>query len=205
MLGWRGCSRYLTPEYEEAFKLELKAIKRIRDELGLKNLWVMLPFVRTVEEAKKIIELMHQEGLERNDDFKIWIMAEIPSNIFLADEFSKLVDGFSIGSNDLTQLIMGADRDSTILEKLGYFDERNEAVKRAIAQLIEIAHKNQCTVSICGQAPSKYPEFTEFLVRHGIDSISVNPDKVIDTIRLVAQVEKKIMMERLSQLTKKLE
>ncbi|WP_455392416.1 putative PEP-binding protein, partial [[Eubacterium] cellulosolvens] len=133
----------------------------------------------------------------------IWLMAEVPSNIFLADEFSKLVDGFSIGSNDLTQLIMGADRDSTTLEKLGYFDERNEAVKRAIAQLIEVAHKNGCTVSICGQAPSKYPEFTEFLVRHGIDSISVNPDVAMATIRLVAQVERKIMMERLGELVGK--
>jgi pyruvate,water dikinase len=205
MMGWRGCSRYITPEFEEAFKLELKAIKRIRNELGLTNLWVMLPFVRTVEEARKIIEMMRQEGLERSNDFQVWVMAEIPSNIFLADEFSKLVDGFSIGSNDLTQLIMGADRDSTILEKLGYFDERNQAVKRAIAKLIEVAHKNDCTVSICGQAPSKYPDFTEFLVRNNIDSISVNPDKVIDTIRLVAQVERKIMMERLGELTKNLE
>jgi pyruvate,water dikinase len=202
MIGWRGCSRYVTPEYEEAFRLELRAIKKIRDEMGLTNLWVMLPFVRTVDEAKKIIDMMREEGLERNNDFKIWLMAEIPSNIFLADEFSKYVDGFSIGSNDLTQLIMGADRDSTILEKLGYFDERNEAVKRAIAMLIETAHKNGCSVSICGQAPSKYPEFTEFLVQHGIDSISVNPDKVMDTIRLVARVEKKIMLERLAKLTK---
>jgi len=202
MLGWRGCSRYITPDYEEAFRLELMAIKRIREELGLTNLWVMLPFVRTVDETKRIIEMMRKEGLERNNDFKIWIMAEVPSNIFLADEFAKLVDGFSIGSNDLTQLIMGADRDSTILEKLGYFDERNDAVKRAIAQLIEVAHKNDCTVSICGQAPSKYPEFTEFLVRHGIDSISVNPDKAIDTVRLVASVEKKIILERLSTLMK---
>ena len=203
MIGWRGCSRYVTPEFEEAFKLELKAIKRIRNEMGLTNLWVMLPFVRTVDEAKKIIEMMAEEGLKRSNDFKIWVMAEVPSNIFLADEFSKLVDGFSIGSNDLTQLVMGADRDSTILEKLGYFDERNPAVMRAIAQLIEVAHENGCTVSICGQAPSKYPEFTEFLVRHGIDSISVNPDKVLDTIRLVAQVERKVMMERLGELVMK--
>ena len=203
MIGWRGCSRYVTPEYEEAFKLELEAIKRIREDLGLTNLWVMLPFVRTVEEAKNIIEMMRVHGLERGKDFKIWVMAEIPSNIFLADQFSKLVDGFSIGSNDLTQLIMGADRDSTILEKLGIFDERNEAVMRAIAQLIKVAHENGCTVSICGQAPSKYPEFTEFLVRHGIDSISVNPDKVVDTIQLVAQVERKVMMERLGELVKK--
>jgi pyruvate,water dikinase len=203
MIGWRGCSRYVTPEYEEAFKLELQAIKKIREEMGLTNLWVMLPFVRTVDEAKKILELMRAEGLESSNDFKIWIMAEVPSNIFLAEEFAKLVDGFSIGSNDLTQLVMGADRDSTILEKLGYFDERNEAVKRAISQLIKVAHKNNCLVSICGQAPSKYPEFTEFLVQHEIDSISVNPDKVMDTIHLIAHVEKKIIMKRLGELLEK--
>ncbi len=203
MIGWRGCSRYVSPDYEEAFKLELKAIKRIRNEQGLTNLWVMLPFVRSVDEAKKIIDIMHENGLVRSNDFKIWIMAEIPSNIFMADEFAKLVDGFSIGSNDLTQLIMGADRDSTILEKMGYFDERNEAVTRAIAQLIDVAHRNGCTVSICGQAPSKYPEFTEFLVRHGIDSISVNPDKALETIKLVARVEQKVMLERLAELVKK--
>ena len=203
MMGWRGCSRYVTQEFEEAFKLELRAIKKIRDEMGLINLWVMLPFVRTVDEAKRIIDIMRAEGLARSNNFKVWIMAEVPSNIFMADEFSKLVDGFSIGSNDLTQLIMGADRDSTILEKMGYFDERNPAVTRAIAQLIDVAHANDCTVSICGQAPSKYPEFTEFLVRHGIDSISVNPDKVLDTIKLVAQVERKVMMERLGELVKK--
>jgi pyruvate,water dikinase len=202
MMGWRGCSRYVTPEFEEAFKLELRAIKKIRDEMGLYNLWVMLPFVRTVGEAKRIINMMRVEGLVRSNNFKVWIMAEVPSNIFLAEEFAKLVDGFSIGSNDLTQLVMGADRDSSILERLGYFDERNEAVKRAISQLIDVAHANNCTVSICGQAPSKYPEFTEFLVQHEIDSISVNPDKVIDTIRLVAQVERKIIMERLAKLVK---
>jgi pyruvate,water dikinase len=203
MMGWRGCSRYVTPEFEEAFKLELKAIKKIRNELGLINLWVMLPFVRTVDEAKRIIDMMRLEGLVRSDNFQIWVMAEIPSNIFLADQFAELIDGFSIGSNDLTQLIMGADRDSTILEKMGYFDERNEAVKRAVAQLITTAHAHGCTVSICGQAPSKYPEFTEFLVRQGIDSISVNPDKVTDTIRLVARTERKVMMERLAELVKR--
>ncbi|MCG2826965.1 MAG: phosphoenolpyruvate synthase, partial [Thermoplasmatales archaeon] len=131
----------------------------------------------------------------RNNDFKVWIMAEVPSNVFLADQFAELVDGFSIGSNDLTQLIMGADRDSEILAQLGYFDERNEAVKRAIAHLIKVAHEKGCTVSICGQAPSVYPEFTEFLVRNGIDSISLNADVVNKTIRLVASIEQKIMLE----------
>ena len=145
--------------------------------------------------------MMKEEGLERGPDFKIWVMAEVPSNIFLADQFAELVDGFSIGSNDLTQLIMGADRDSAILGRMGYFDERNPAVTRAIAHLIKVAHEKGCTVSICGQAPSVYPEFTEFLVRHGIDSISLNPDTVLETIRLIARVEKKVMMELLARLS----
>jgi pyruvate,water dikinase len=194
MIGWRGVSRYVSEKYEKAFRLELKAIKKVRDS-GLKNLWLMLPFVRTVDEVKKSLKIMKDEGLERNNDFKVWIMAEVPSNIFLADQFAELVDGFSIGSNDLTQLIMGADRDSEILAQLGYFDERNDAVKRAIAHLIKIAHEKGCTVSICGQAPSVYPEFTEFLVRNGIDSISLNADTVKNTIRLIASIEQKIMLE----------
>ncbi|MDI6707647.1 MAG: phosphoenolpyruvate synthase [Candidatus Thermoplasmatota archaeon] len=195
MLGWRGCSRYTSKEFESAFRLELKAIKKVRDK-GLTNLWVMLPFVRTVEEVKKITSIMREEGLERSADFKLWLMAEVPSNIFLADKFAELVDGFSIGSNDLTQLILGADRDSEILAKLGYFDERNEAVKIAIEHLIKVAHEKNCTVSICGQAPSIYPEFTEFLVRAGIDSISLNPDAVKDAIRLVASIEQKLILEK---------
>ncbi|MDI6855938.1 MAG: phosphoenolpyruvate synthase [Candidatus Thermoplasmatota archaeon] len=195
MLGWRGCSRYTSKEFESAFRLELKAIKKVRDK-GLTNLWVMLPFVRTVEEVKKITSIMREEGLERSADFKLWLMAEVPSNIFLADKFAELVDGFSIGSNDLTQLILGADRDSEILAKLGYFDERNEAVKIAIEHLIKVAHEKNCTVSICGQAPSVYPEFTEFLVRAGIDSISLNPDAVKDAIRLVASIEQKLILEK---------
>jgi len=194
MIGWRGVSRYVSEKYEKAFRLELKAIKKVRDS-GLKNFWLMLPFVRTVDEVKKSLGIMKDEGLERSNDFKVWIMAEVPSNIFLADQFAELVDGFSIGSNDLTQLIMGADRDSEILAQLGYFDERNEAVKRAIAHLIKAAHEKGCTVSICGQAPSVYPEFTEFLVRNGIDSISLNADVVNKTIRLVASIEQKIMLE----------
>ncbi|MDI6888008.1 MAG: phosphoenolpyruvate synthase, partial [Candidatus Thermoplasmatota archaeon] len=195
MLGWRGCSRYTSKEFESAFRLELKAIKKVRDK-GLTNLWIMLPFVRTVEEVKKITSIMREEGLERSADFKLWLMAEVPSNIFLADKFAELVDGFSIGSNDLTQLILGADRDSEILAKLGYFDERNEAVKIAIEHLIKVAHEKNCTVSICGQAPSVYPEFTEFLVRAGIDSISLNPDAVKDAIRLVASIEQKLILEK---------
>jgi pyruvate,water dikinase len=203
MIGWRGCSRYVKKDFEEAFRLELRAIKKVRDEMGLINLWVMLPFVRTIDETKKIIDIMKEEGLERSKDFKLWLMAELPCNIFLADQFAELVDGFSIGSNDLTQLIMGADRDSDILAQMGYFDERNEAILRAIEHLIKVAHSKGKTVSICGQAPSVYPEFTEFLVRNGIDSISLNPDTVVSTIRLIAQVEKKVLMENMRKLTTK--
>ncbi len=202
MIGWRGVSRYVSPEYEPGFRLELRAIRKVREEYGLSNVWVMLPFVRTTWEVEKALKIMEEEGLKRSKDFKVWIMAEVPSVIFLADKFSELVDGFSIGSNDLTQLILGADRDSAILGRLGYFDERDPAVMRAIAHLIEVAHAYGRTVSICGQAPSVYPEFTEFLVRHGIDSISVNPDVVIKTRRLVASIERKIMLERLEKLTK---
>ena len=202
MIGWRGVSRYVSPEYEPGFRLELRAIRKVREEYGLSNVWVMLPFVRTTWEVEKALKIMEEEGLKRSKDFKVWIMAEVPSVIFLADKFSELVDGFSIGSNDLTQLILGADRDSAILGRLGYFDERDPAVMRAIAHLIEVAHAHGRTVSICGQAPSVYPEFTEFLVRHGIDSISVNPDVVIRTRRLVASIERKIMLERLENLTR---
>ncbi|MCD6387115.1 MAG: phosphoenolpyruvate synthase [Methanophagales archaeon] len=194
MLGWRGASRYIDPEFEPAFRLELKALKKVRDEMGLKNVWVMVPFCRTVREMELTLKLMAEEGLERSRDFKVWLMCEIPSNVILVDEFSRLVDGFSIGSNDLTQLTLGVDRDSEKLAPL--FDERDEAVKRAIAYFIRKAHKNGCTVSICGQAPSVYPEFTEFLVRCGIDSVSVNPDAVVSTRMLIAQVERRIELER---------
>jgi len=197
MIGWRGCSRYVSKEYREAYKLELQAIKKAREEMGLKNLWVMLPFVRTVEELDIIKNMMDEVGLKRDEDFKLYLMAEVPCNIFMAEEFADHCDGFSIGSNDLTQLIMGADRDSEILGRMGYFDERNEAIKRAIAQLIEVAHRKGKVVSICGQAPSVYPEFTEFLVRQGIDSISLNPDTVIKTLSMVASTEQKIILELL--------
>ncbi len=162
------------------------------------NVYVMLPFVRTTWEVERAMEIMAEEGLRSGRDFKIWAMAEVPSVIFLADEFSKYFDGFSIGSNDLTQLILGTDRDSQILPKMDkrYFDERDPAVRKAIAHLIRVAHKHGRTVSICGQAPSVYPEFTEFLVRCGIDSVSVNPDAVVRTRRLIACVERRVMLER---------
>ncbi|MEM3730304.1 MAG: phosphoenolpyruvate synthase [Candidatus Bathyarchaeia archaeon] len=199
MLGWRGCSRYISPWYEKAFRLECQAIKKCRKEWGLKNVWVMLPVVRTVWEAKRVLEIMREEGLERSQDFKVWFMAETPSIAILADEFSKLCDGFSIGSNDMTQGVLMIDRDSERLGQMGYFDERDPAVKRIIAHLIRVAHENGCTVSICGEGPSNLPDFTEFLVRAGIDSISVNADAVISTKRLVASIEQKIILEKLAE------
>jgi pyruvate, water dikinase len=199
MLGWRGCSRYISKWYIDAFKLECQAIKKCRTEWALKNVYVMLPMVRTVWEAKKVLEIMKEEGLERGRDFKIWFMAETPSIAIMADEFSKLVDGFSIGSNDMTQGILMIDRDSERLGQMGYFDERDPAVKRIIARLIRVAHENGCTVSICGEGPSNLPDFAEFLIRVGIDSISVNNDAVVATKQNVAAVEQKIILERLAE------
>ena len=199
MIGWRGVSRYVSPKYAPGFRLECKAMKRVRDEWGLKNVYAMLPFVRTTWEVEACLAIMKEEGLERNRDFKVWLMAEIPSIIFMADEFSKLCDGFSVGSNDLTQLTLGVDRDSPILpaQDPRYFDERDPAVLRAIAHLIRVGHANGVTVSICGQGPSQYPELSEFLVRNGIDSLSVNPDAVVWTRKVVAGVERKVMLEAL--------
>ena len=202
MLGWRGCSRYISKWYKEAFRLECKAIKKCRSEWRLKNVWVMLPMVRTLWEAKAVLEIMKEEDLERSLDFKIWFMAETPSIAIMADEFSKLVDGFSIGSNDMTQGILMIDRDSERLGQMGYFDERNPAVKRIISHLIRVAHENGCTVSICGEGPSNLPDFAEFLVRSGIDSISVNNDAVVSTQKLVASIEQKIILERLAEQSK---
>jgi pyruvate,water dikinase len=199
MLGWRGCSRYISTWYEKAFMLECQAIKKCREEWGLKNVWIMLPVVRTVWEAKKCLEIMREEGLERSRDFKVWFMAETPSIAILANEFSKLCDGFSIGSNDMTQGILMIDRDSERLGQMGYFDERDPAVKRIIAHLIKVAHENGCTMSICGEGPSNLPDFAEFLVRAGIDSISVNNDAVIATKKLVASIEQKIILEQLAE------
>jgi pyruvate,water dikinase len=196
MLGWRGASRYISKWYEKAFRLECKAIQKCRKEWGLKNVWVMLPVIRTVWEAKQCLEIMRQEGLERSRDFKIWFMAETPSIAIMADAFSKLCDGFSIGSNDMTQGILMIDRDSERLGQMGYFDERDPAVERIIAHLIRVAHENGVTVSICGEGPSNLPDFAEFLVRCGIDSISVNNDAVVATRQLVASVELRILLER---------
>jgi len=194
LMGWRGASRYYDRRYVEAFRLEVRAAKKVRDEFGLKNLWVMIPFCRRVEEMEKIDKIFEEEGLKRGPDFKVWLMAEIPSNCLIADKFNQYVDGYSIGSNDLTMTILGCDRDNETVAHL--FDERDLAVKRAIRLLIHLAHRDGKTVSICGQAPSVYPEFTEFLVRSGIDSISVNPDVVSSTRKLVAMVEQRLLVDK---------
>lgn len=200
MIGWRGVSRYISPEYEKGFRLECQAIKKVREEYGLTNVIVMLPFVRTPQELKVVKGIMAEEGLVQSKNFKIWIMAEVPAVVLQAEEFAELVDGFSIGSNDLTQLVMGADRDSGILNNMGYFDERNDAVKIALKTIIDAANKKGITCSICGQGPSQYPELAEFLVECGITSMSVNPDTVEYTRRLVASVEQKIILKKLRQM-----
>ena len=194
LLGWRGASRYYDPKYIEAFKLELAAVKKVRNEFGLKNLNIMIPFVRTVDEARKVTDIIRNEGLIRSADFKIYMMAEIPSNIILADQFNQFIDGYSIGSNDLAMLILGCDRNNDTVASL--FDERNLAVKRAIRHLIKAAHKDGKTVGICGQAPSEYPDFTNFLIQSGIDYVSVNPDMVKETKRNVAHFEQRIMLDK---------
>ncbi|TLY03636.1 MAG: phosphoenolpyruvate synthase [Thaumarchaeota archaeon] len=193
MIGWRGVSRYISQDFSEAFRLELRAMRRVRDDLGLKNVWAMLPFVRTPWEVEKCLGMMEEEGLVRDESFKVWLMAEVPSIVFRAEEFARLCDGFSVGSNDLTQLILGIDRDSSRLGKMGYFDERDVAVKKAVKQLIEAAHASGITISICGQAPSVYPELAEYLVGEGIDSLSVNPDAVTKTKQIVFEAEEKKM------------
>lgn len=195
LLGWRGASRYYDKKYIEAFRLEVRAVIKVRQEFGLKNLWVMLPFVRTVDEAEKVIKIIEEEGLKRSPDFKIWLMAEIPSNIILADKFNKLVDGYSVGSNDLTMLILGCDRDNPTVSDI--FDERDLAVKRALRHLIDTAHKDGKTVSICGQAPSVHgPDYIRFLIESGIDSISVNPDAVVQVRKWAAGIEQRLILEK---------
>ncbi len=203
MLGWRGASRYISKWYEKAFRLECKAIRKCREEWGLKNIWIMLPVIRTLWETKRCLEIMKEEGLERGRDFQVWFMAETPAICIMADEFSKLCDGFSIGSNDLTQGILMIDRDSERLGLMGYFDERDPAILRIIAHLIKVAHQNGVTVSICGEGPSNLPDFTEFLVRAGIDSISVNNDVVVRTRQWVASLEQKILLEQLREIKEK--
>ena len=191
MLGWRGASRYYHPDYKEGFLLEVAAVRRVREEMGLKNLMVMVPFCRTPEEGEKVLEVMAEGGLRRGEGgLEVHVMAEIPSNVLEAEAFAELFDGFSIGSNDLTQLALGLDRDSERVAHL--FDERRETVKRLAAMLIEKAHAKGKKVGICGQAPSDYPEFAAFLVERGIDSLSLNPDALLRTVREVAEVERRL-------------
>jgi pyruvate,water dikinase len=188
MIGWRGASRYYDEKYREAFALECKAMKRVRDEMGLTNVIPMIPFCRTPDEGRKVLAEMEKHGLKRGEnDLQVYVMCEIPSNVILADQFSEVFDGFSIGSNDLTQLTLGLDRDSALVAHI--FDERNEGVKEMVRMVIEKAKKNNRKIGICGQAPSDYPEFAKFLVELGIDSISLNPDSLMKTLLMVAEVE----------------
>ena len=191
MLGWRGASRYYHAGYKEGFLLECAAVRRVREVFGLDNLKVMIPFCRTPEEGQRVIETMGEAGLVRGrNGFAVYVMAEIPSNILLADRFAEIFDGFSIGSNDLTQLTLGVDRDSTTVAPL--FDERNGAVRWLCAHLIERAHAAGRTVGICGEAPSNYPDFAAFLVERGIDSISLSPDALVRTMKTVFELERNL-------------
>ena len=189
MLGFRGASRYYNPRYQAGFALECRAMKKVREEMGLTNLKLMVPFCRTVEEGRKVIAEMAKHGLKRGENgLDVYVMCEIPSNVILAEEFADVFDGFSIGSNDLTQLILGVDRDSEIVAEI--FDERNPAVKKMIAEVIAICRRKGRKIGICGQAPSDYPEFAQFLVEQGIDSISLNPDTVLKTTVAILEKER---------------
>ncbi len=188
MLGFRGASRYYDPRYRDGFALECRAMKKVRDEMGLTNVKLMVPFCRTVEEGRRVLAEMEKHGLKKGErGLEVYVMCEIPSNVILADQFAEVFDGFSIGSNDLTQLILGVDRDSEIVAHI--FDERNEAVKTMIASVIRAARARGRKIGICGQAPSDYPEFARFLVEQGIDSISLNPDAVLRTTMSVLELE----------------
>ncbi len=194
MIGWRGASRYHHPDYREGFELELAAVHRVRHDFGLTNLKVMIPFCRTPDEGRKVIEVMAANGLVQGEDgLQVYVMTEIPANVLQADEFAEVFDGFSIGSNDLTQLTLGVDRDSDVVAPL--FDERNPAVRRSCAMAIEAARAHGRRIGICGQAPTDYPDFTRFVVEEGIDSISVAPDAVVATLTVVADAERELDAE----------
>ena len=193
MIGWRGASRYYDEKFKAAFGLECKAVKKVREEMGLINVKPMIPFCRTPDEGRKVIEIMKEHGLKQGENgLEIYVMCEVPSNVIVADQFADIFDGFSIGSNDLTQLTLGLDRDSDLVAHI--FDERNDAVKRLVSQVIDVAHRHnpRRKVGICGQAPSDFPEFAEFLVEQGIDSISLNPDTVVKTRLRIAETEKRL-------------
>jgi len=191
MIGWRGASRYYDEKYRDAYGLECQALKRVRDEMGLTNVIPMIPFCRTPDEGRKVLAEMEKHGLKRGENgLQVYVMCEIPNNVILAEQFCEVFDGFSIGSNDLTQLTLGLDRDSALVAHL--FDERNEGVKEMVRQVIARAKQKGRKVGICGQAPSDYPEFARFLVEQGIDSISLNPDSVLKTLLEIAKTEEAI-------------
>jgi pyruvate,water dikinase len=191
MLGFRGASRYYNPKFKPAFVLECKAIKKAREVFGLDNIAVMVPFCRTVEEGKKVLQIMEESGLRRGEKgLKAYMMAEIPGNVILAEKFLEIFDGFSIGSNDLTQLALGLDRDNP--EIVSVANEKNEAVKELIEEVIRVCQNNNKYVGICGQGPSDFPDFAQFLVERGIESISLNPDSVLKTKIAIAETEKKL-------------
>ncbi|MBN2111559.1 phosphoenolpyruvate synthase, partial [Candidatus Woesearchaeota archaeon] len=194
MIGWRGASRYYS-EYKDAFALECKAMKHVRDDMGLDNVRVMIPFCRTVNEGKKVLAEMAKNGLKRGENkLEVYAMCEIPSNVILAEEFLEIFDGFSIGTNDLTQLTLGLDRDSELVAPI--YDERNEAVKKLVSRVIEVANKKKKYIGICGDAPSTYPEFAQFLVECGIQSISLSPDAVVKTTLAIAEMEQKLKKKK---------
>lgn len=191
MIGWRGASRYYDERYKDAFALECKALKKVREEMGLTNVVIMIPFCRTVEEGKKVMEVMAKNGLKRGENgLRVYVMCEIPSNVLLAEEFAEIFDGFSIGSNDLTQLTLGLDRDSELVAHI--YDERNDAVRILIKKVIEVAIKKKKHIGFCGDAPSSIPGYAEFLVDCGIESLSVTPDAVVKTVLNVLETEKKL-------------
>lgn len=191
MIGWRGASRYYSESYREAFELECQALKKVRDELGITNIKAMIPFCRDLNEARKIIDIMKQAGLKQGENgFEVYMMVEIPSNVILAEQFAELFDGFSIGSNDLTQLTLGVDRDNHTVAHV--YDENNEAVKQLIRQVIKVAKQTHTKIGLCGQAPSDYPEFARFLVEEGIDSISLAPDTIVKTTIDIKKTEDKL-------------
>ena len=191
MIGWRGASRYYSEAYREAFELECQAIKKVRDDMGLTNIKAMVPFCRDISEADKVLAIMAKQGLKRGvNGFQAYVMIEIPSNVILAEQFADRFDGFSIGSNDLTQLTLGVDRDNH--EVAHVYDENNPAVKALIRMVVGVAKKKKVKIGLCGQAPSDYPEFARFLVETGIDSISLAPDTVVKTTIDIAKTEKKL-------------
>jgi pyruvate,water dikinase len=191
MIGWRGASRYYDKNYKDAFLLECAALRKVREKMGFKNVVVMIPFCRTPEEGRAVLKVMSSAGLRRGKDgLRVFVMVEIPSNVILAEEFADLFDGFSIGSNDLTQLTLGVDRDSALVSHL--YNELNPAVRESVSRVIRVARKKKIKVGICGQAPSDFPEFAEFVVREGIDSVSLNPDTVLKTTLNILKLEKKL-------------